>query len=112
LCSSLYYLGDYPPRLGLETEIWIKKKIFKWVGLKFVSDSKQNSTQYQRMGGNSLRLNLNGFLVTGHSVALGTQLQGQSETSVIVRGVDEQNKSMPKKKNGYKYFNTNKQILV
>ena len=26
LFSSLYYLGDYPPRLGLEKEIWFKKR--------------------------------------------------------------------------------------
>jgi hypothetical protein len=45
LCSSLYYLGDYHSRLGLENEICVLKKILRWVGLDFVSDSEQNLTQ-------------------------------------------------------------------
>ena len=45
LCSSLYYFGEYHSRLGLEKEIWVSKKILKWVGLDFVSDSEQNLTQ-------------------------------------------------------------------
>ena len=39
LCSSLYYFGEYHSRLGLKKESLFSKKIFKWVGLDFVSDS-------------------------------------------------------------------------
>ena len=42
LCSALYYLGDYPLGFGLERKFGLKKKILKWVGFNFVSDSSQN----------------------------------------------------------------------
>ena len=40
----LFYLGDYPPQLGLEKGIWFNF-FSNGVGFNFVSDSEQNLAQ-------------------------------------------------------------------